>query len=85
MAGEDADVSHWPCVDCGKGKVDPLRDVRITNSLEKEVPEYFLLKTWPFFQEGEEVVFKYWFMTSNMKGQLIIVATDDQCTLILIL
>ena len=72
---EDTDFSLWPCVDLGKYKVDPLRDVRVTQTIAKEDPEYFLLKAWPFFQEGREtMVFKDWFITTNTKGQLIILA-----------
>ena len=73
---EDTDFSLWPCVDLGKDKVDPLRDVRVTKTIEEEDPEYFLLKAWPFFQEGEETrMFKDWFITTNTKGQFIIVGT----------
>ena len=82
---EDNDISLWPCVDLGEEKVDPLRDVRVTKTIEKEDPEYFLLKAWPFFQEGEETMtFKDWFITTNTKGQVIIVATDgsSECALL---
>ena len=73
---EDTDFFLWPCVDLGKYKVDPLRDVRVTESIKKEDPEYFRLKTWPVFQEGEETrMFKDWFITTNTKGQFIIVGT----------
>ena len=73
---EDTDFSSWPCVDLGKYKVDPLRDVRVTETIDKEDPEYFLLKAWQFSQEGEETMaFADWFITTNTKGQLIIVAT----------
>ena len=53
---EDTDISLWPCIDCGEEKVNPLRDVRVTETIEKEDPQHFLLKTWPFFQEGEETM-----------------------------
>ena len=82
---EDTDITLWPCIDCGEGKIDPLRDVRVTQTIEKEDPQYFLLKTWPFFQEGEGMItFKDWFTTINSKGQLMIVGTDsiDKCTLL---
>ena len=81
----DTDISLWPSVDLGKYKVDPLRDVRVTQTIEKEDPEYFRLKTWPFFQEGEEtMMFKDWSMTTNTKGQLNIFATDgnSECALL---
>ena len=75
---EDTDISLWPCVDLGEYKVDPLRDVRVTQTIEKEDPQYFLLKTWPFFQEGEETMkVRDWLITINSKGQLMIAATDD--------
>ena len=76
---EDTDISLWPCIDCGEEKVDPLRDVRVTETIEKEDPQHFLLKTWPFFQEGEEMMNfmpRRWFITINSKGQLMIAATD---------
>ena len=77
ILGEDDDISLWPCIDRGEDKVDPLRDVRITETIKKEDPQYFLLKTWPFCQEGEETMtFKDWFITTNTKRQLMIVATD---------
>ena len=73
---DDTDISLWPCVDHGGDKVNPLRDVRVTEIIENEDQEYFFLKAWPFFQEGEETTMcKFWFMTTNTKGQLIIVAT----------
>ena len=53
---EDNDITLWPCIDHGKDKVDPLRDVRVTQAIEKEDPQYFLLKTWPLFQGGEETM-----------------------------
>ena len=49
---EDTDISLWPCIDRGEDKVDPLRDVRVTQTIEKEDPQYFLLKTWPVFPGG---------------------------------
>ena len=82
---EDYEISLWPCIDRGENKVDPLRDVRVTQIIEKEDPQYFLLKTWPFFQEGEETMkFEHWLITINSKGQLMIAATDDigNCTLL---
>ena len=75
---EDTDIYLWPCIDNGEDKVDPLRDVRVTETIKKEDPEYFLLKTWPFFQEGEETMkVGDWLITINLKGQLMILATDD--------
>ena len=70
---EDNDFSLWPCIDHGEDKIDPLRDVRVTQTIEKEDPQYFLLKTWPFFQEDEETMnFRRWFITINSKGQLMV-------------
>ena len=82
---EDNDISLWPCIDRGEEKVDPLRDVRVTQTIEKEDPQYFLLKTWPFFQEGEKTMnFRDWLITINSKGQLMISATDGngECVLL---
>ncbi|XP_015760446.1 PREDICTED: uncharacterized protein LOC107339645 [Acropora digitifera] len=82
---EDYEISLWPCIDRGEDKVDPLRDVRVTQTIEKEDPQYFLLKTWPFFQEGEETMkFEDWLITINSKGQLMIAATRaiGMCTLL---
>ena len=82
---EDTDISLWPCVDLGEYKVDPLRDVRVTKTIEKEDPQYFLLKTWPLFQEGEETIkFVDWLITINSKGQLMIAATDDNVKCVLL-
>ncbi|XP_044182261.1 uncharacterized protein LOC122963048 [Acropora millepora] len=82
---EDNDLSLWPCIDRGEAKVDPLRDVRVTQTIEKEDPQYFLLKTWPFFQEGEEEM-KFWdsLITINSKGQLMISATDGNAECVLL-
>ncbi|XP_044182680.1 uncharacterized protein LOC122963328 [Acropora millepora] len=82
---EDTDITLWPCIDRGKDKVNPLRDIRVTQTIEKEDPQYFLLKNWPFFQEGEETMkFEEWLITINSKGQLMIAATDriGKCTLL---
>ena len=76
MVEEDTDISLWPCIDHGEDKVNPLRDVRVTKTIQEEDPEYYRLKAWPFFQEGEEtIMLTDWFITTNTKGQLIIVAT----------
>ncbi|XP_029185543.2 uncharacterized protein LOC114953457 [Acropora millepora] len=77
LVEEDNDISLWPCIDRGEDKVDPLRDVRVTQTIEKEDPQYFLLKTWPFFQVGEETMeVTGWLITKNSKGQFMIAATD---------
>ncbi|XP_067025519.1 uncharacterized protein [Acropora muricata] len=82
---EDTDISLWPCIDRGEEKVDPLRDVRVTQTIEKEDPQYFLLKTWPFFQEGEQTMkVRDWLITINSKGQLMIAATDDNVECVLL-
>ncbi|XP_067025518.1 uncharacterized protein [Acropora muricata] len=82
---EDNDISLWPCIDRGEEKVDPLRDVRFTQTIEKEDPQYFLLKTWPFFQEGEKTMnFRDWLITINSKGQLMISATDGNAECVLL-
>ena len=74
---EDTDISLWPCIDHGEEKVDPLRDVRVTQTIEKEDPQYFLLKTWPFFQKGEGTMgVTGWLIAKNSKGQFMIAATD---------
>ena len=82
---EDTDISLWPCIHRGEDKVDPLRDVRVTQIIEKEDPQHFLLKTWPFFQEGEETMkVGAWLININSRGQLMIAATDDigECALL---
>ncbi|XP_044182684.1 uncharacterized protein LOC122963331 [Acropora millepora] len=74
---EDNDISLWPCIDHGEDKVDPLRDVRVTQTIEKEDPQYIQLKTWPFFQEGEKRMNVIrWLITTNSKRQFLIAATD---------
>ena len=88
---EDYEISLWPCIDHGEDKVDPLRDIRVTQTIEKEDPKYFLLKTWAVFQEGEETMevsdshitinskmeVNNCRITINSKGQLMIAATND--------
>ncbi|XP_044182687.1 uncharacterized protein LOC114953458 [Acropora millepora] len=88
---ENNDISLWPCIDRGEDKVDPLRDIRVTQTIEKEDPKYFLLKTWAVFQEGEETMevsdshitinskmeVNNCRITTNSKGQLMIAATND--------
>ncbi|XP_044182265.1 uncharacterized protein LOC122963052 [Acropora millepora] len=82
---EDTDISLWPCIDRGEDKIDPLRDVRVTQTIQKEDPQYFLLKTWPFFQEGEETMkCEDWLISINSKGQLMIAATDDNANCVLL-
>jgi len=82
---EDNDITLWPCIDHGEDKVDPLRDVRVTQTIEKEDPQYFLLKTWPFFQVGEETMeVTGWLITINSKGQLMISATDKSVECVLL-
>ena len=82
---EDYEISLWPCIDRGKDIIDPLRDVRVTQTIEKEDPQYFLLKTWPFFQEGEKTMnLRDWLITINSKGQLMISATDGNAECVLL-
>ncbi|XP_044182689.1 uncharacterized protein LOC122963335 [Acropora millepora] len=82
---EEDDISLWPCIDRGEDKIDPLRDVRVTQTIEKEDPQYFLLKTWPFFQEGEgPMKVRDWYSTINPKGELMIAATDDNANCVLL-
>ena len=82
---ENIDISLWPCIDRGEDKVDPLRDVRVTQTIDKEDPQYSVLKTWPFFQEGEETMnFRCWFITIKSMGQLMISATDDDVECVLL-
>ena len=82
---EDYEISLWPCIDRGENKVDPLRDVRVTQTIEKEDPQYFPLKTWPFLQEGEETMkVRDWHITINSKGQLMISATDEDAECVLV-
>ena len=80
---EDTDIFSWPCIDHGEDKVDPLRDVRVTQTIEEEDLQYFLLKTWSFFQEDEETMkVMDWRITINLKGQLMIAVTDGKCVLL---
>ena len=82
---DDNDLSLWPCIGRGEDKVDPLRDVRVTQTIEKEDPQYFLLKTWPFFQKGEQTMnVRDWLITMNSKGQLMIAVTDDNVECVLL-
>lgn len=53
MVGEKEGLFHWPCVEFGNEKVDPLRDSRVANMLRK-VDMGDCSVAWSFGQEEEE-------------------------------
>ncbi|KAL9960433.1 hypothetical protein ACROYT_G033889 [Oculina patagonica] len=52
--GEDEPFWVWPAVDTGEGKVDPLRDGRLTEVLCKQGMKHCCVTPWSFGQGGEE-------------------------------
>ena len=48
------ELPNLPCIDCGEDKVDPLRDERVTEVLQKQGMKQYCVTPWSFGQEGEE-------------------------------
>ncbi|XP_078380873.1 uncharacterized protein LOC144663709 [Oculina patagonica] len=71
--GKEAHFWIWPAVDTGEGKVDPLRDGRVTEVLCKQGMEHCCV-TWTFGQEGEEFfrLRKPCGIATNSSGQFIV-------------
>ncbi len=76
--GESEPFWMCPVVDTSKGKVDPLREGRITNLLCKEGMEHCCVTPWSFGQEDEEHRLKEPVaIASNSSGQLIVADASD--------
>ena len=64
----DINLSFWPCVVVsGEEKVDPLRDTRVTESLQEEEMKYCLLKPWSLKKKNTHG--RYGRVTTNKEGQ----------------
>lgn len=76
MAGEHADLSLWPCVECGDIKVDPLRDSRVTESLPKpDTTE----SVWEAEHVVEDTTMSDCYITTNSKRQFLIAESESHC------
>ena len=64
----------WPCIDTAEGKVDPLRDSRVVETLRKLEMEQLCVTPWSFGQEGEEEqkLKGDCYIATNTQGQLIV-------------
>ena len=73
------ELSNWPCIDCGKDNVDPLRDERVTKVLRKQGMEHCCATPWSFGQEGDEVqkLKDPQGITANSSGQFIVGDSGD--------
>ena len=75
MVGESVNLLFWPCVDIGEEKVDPLRDSRVMETLQKLGMEQLFVTPRSFGQEGEEEhrLKGACNITTNTQGQYIVV------------
>jgi len=71
MVGGDVNLSLWPCVDIGEEKVDPLRDTRVTKSLQEQDMEHCLLQPCALVQAEQEAG-AHFCITTNTQGQFIV-------------
>ena len=73
-------VLIWPSVDIGTDKIYPLRDLRVTEVLQKVGMEHCCVKPWSFGQEGEEEhkLKEPRGIATNTDGQFIIADNGDK-------
>ena len=78
--GKDVHFWIWPFVDTGEGKVDPLRDSRVTEVLRKQGMDHCCVTPWSFGQEGEEEhkLKDPRGIATNTKGQFIVADFRDR-------
>ena len=71
---------EWPLVDTGGGKIDPLRDGRLTKVLRKQGMEHCFIKPWSFGQEGEKrhKLKSPVGIATNSRGQFLIADDGDK-------
>ena len=73
--GKDVHVLVWPYVDIGKDKVDPLRDVRVLQMLEKsekvDMEHYRITPRWSF-DVSKDLCYHFTFWATNTLGQFLI-------------
>ena len=79
--GKDAHLLIWPAVDTGEGKVDPLRDERVTKVLRKQGMEDYCVTLWyfgphgphgPEGEQGHKDPWDPWGIATNSSGQFIV-------------
>ena len=72
--GKEEPFWMWPAVDTGEGKLDPLRDGRITEVLCKQDMEHCCVTPWSLGQErdGEQMLKKPVAIATNSRGQFIV-------------
>ena len=78
--GRNVNLSLWPCVDIGKEKVDPLRDMRVTESQPDEETEHCFVKPWALVQDGAKHNLRWpnCYITTNTHGQFIIASIINE-------
>ena len=83
MAGfgrKELSTNNWPCVDTVEKKVNPLRDARIVEVLQKQGMEHFCVPPpWSFGQEDDEEhkLKNPYGIATNAKGQFLIADNAD--------
>ena len=80
FGNQELSENSWPCVDIGEKQVDPLRDVRIFQTLQKQGMEHCFVTPWSFGQEGEEDEHKLKDprgIATNANGQFIVADSGD--------
>ena len=79
MVESKGEFFSWPCIEIGDEKVDPLRDLRVANTLRKQEMGHLCL-AWSFGQEGEtedQTLQSAFSIATNSFGQFLIV--DGEC------
>ena len=73
--GKDVHVLVWPSVDIGEDQVDPLRDVRVLQMLEKsekvDMEHYRITPRWSF-DVSKDLCYHFTFWATNTLGQFLI-------------
>ena len=80
FGNQELSENSWPCVDIGEKQVDPLRDVRISHTLQKQGMEHCCVTPWSLGQECEEEEHKLKYprcIASNADRELIVVDWED--------
>ena len=70
--GKDAHLLIWPAVDTGEGKVDPLRDERVTKVLRKLGMEDCCVTPWSFGHDGPHKLKDPCGIATNSSGQFTV-------------
>ena len=73
--GKDVHVLVWPYVDIGEDQLDPLRDVRVLQMLEKsekvDMEHYRITPRWSF-DVSKDLCYHFTFWATNTLGQFLI-------------